>query len=326
MSTVDPSENLRRVTTAIQPIALARQFQRLTAMSQPAWLSEEIGRRLADKMSVMRMQPQHWLDWCAWLGAGSEAVAACYPKAKRWVWEPTPALAEKSKLSIAQAHAKGAFWQRAWGAIRHEQIVTHGDQPLPPHWPEKGVDLLWANMALHASENLPETMQRWHAAMVPQGFLMCSGLGPDTAKELKSLYQQLQWPVPAAAFLDMHDVGDALVSAGFSEPVMDMEHLTLTWPTAQRMLDELRTWGGNVAMGRMSGCRTPRWRERLLDQMTAHLRQPDGRLALTVEVVYGHAIKPFPRVPVASETKISLGDMRQLIKRGPPDHELKARK
>lgn len=320
MTSVSPPDAVRVPDTAVQAQAMAHQCRRLAAMSQPAWLHQEVGRRLAEKLAVMRMQPQHWLDWGGWLGAGRPAVSGYYPQAKTWTWEPTNELMKKSAHALQQTQSRQTLWQQLFDrSARSEQAVFQGDQPWPSTWPEKGVDLLWANMALHASTDLADTMRRWYAAMAPQGFLMCSGLGPDTAKELKYLYRHMGWPVPAAAFLDMHDVGDALVGAGFAEPVMDMEHLTLTWPSAQRMLDELRTWGGNVAVGRMQGCRTPRWREKLLRGLTEHLSMPDGRLALTVEVVYGHAIKPTPRALVSAETKVSLNEMRQLLKQSPPE-------
>jgi len=320
MTSVSHPDAARLPVTAVHAQAITHQYRRLAAMSQPAWLHQEVGRRLAEKMTVMRMQPQHWLDWGGWLGAGRPAVKACYPHAKPWVWEPTNVLRMKTVKSLEQAQSKSALWRQLFNrSDRIEQMVYQGDEALPPNWPHEGVGLMWANMALHASIDLPSTMRRWHAAMSPEGFLMCSGLGPDTAKELKGLYRQMAWAVPAAAFLDMHDVGDALIDAGFAEPVMDMEHLTLTWPSAQHMLDELRTWGGNVAVGRIKGCRTPRWREKLLSVLTERLSTPDGRLALTVEVVYGHAIKPTPRVLVSAETKVSLNDMRQLLKQSSPE-------
>ena len=145
---------------------------------------------------------------------------------------------------------------------------------------------------------------------------MCSGLGPDTARELRAVYAALGWPLPTIDFIDMHDLGDELVQAGFADPVMDMERLTLTWETPEALLAELRTWGGNVAQGRFAGLRTPRWRARLLDALRERLMRPDGRLGLTVELVYGHAIKPTPRIKVEAEARVSLQDMKRMIRQG----------
>lgn len=169
-------------------------------------------------------------------------------------------------------------------------------------------------MALHTQADVDAMLRAWHGALHADGFLMCSGLGPDTARELRTLYQQQGWPWPTVQFIDMHDLGDALVQAGFAEPVMDMERLTLTWADATAMLAEMRTWGGNVAWGRFAGLRTPRWQARWLALAEQHLRRPDGRLGLTIEIIYGHAIKPKPRAAVSGETRVSLEDMRRMIK------------
>ena len=144
---------------------------------------------------------------------------------------------------------------------------------------------------------------------------MCSGLGPDTARELRAIYRTMGWSLPTIDFIDMHDLGDELVKAGFADPVMDMERLTLTWETPQAMLKELRTWGGNVAVGRHAGLKTPRWRDDLLNLLAQRLARPDGRLGLTIEVVYGHAIKPEPRIKVEPETRVSIDDMRRMVRK-----------
>ena len=86
-------------------------------------------------------------------------------------------------------------------------------------------------------------MAQWHRALAVDGYLMFSCLGPDTAKELRAVYADMGWPPAGHAFTDMHDWGDMLVQAGFAEPVMDMERITLTFATPQRLLEELRELG-----------------------------------------------------------------------------------
>ena len=156
-------------------------------------------------------------------------------------------------------------------------------------------------------------MARWQRALAADGFVMFSCLGPDTARELRALYARLGWPDPSPAFVDMHDLGDMLVQAGFADPVMDQETITVSWATPQAMLDELRTLGGNAAPARFQGLRTPRWRRRLEEELAASAG-PDGRIAMRFEVAYGHAFKALPRVPAGQPTTVSLDEMRSLVR------------
>jgi malonyl-CoA O-methyltransferase len=110
-----------------------------------------------------------------------------------------------------------------------------------------------------------------------------------------------------------------LVHAGFADPVMDQEQITLTWASADALLAELRTLGGNVASARFGGLRTPRWRKRLVDALTLGAGA-DGRPRLTFELVYGHAFRPPPRPRVAGETNVPLEDMRAMMRAGRRPH------
>jgi len=290
---------------------MAHQLARLSRLDQPSWLHGEVARRLGDKLQAILLEPGDWLDWGGWLGAGQSVVLARYPQARRWVWEPSAALVDRSVQQWAQVNTR-PWWAR-WKSVK-PPVLEHLTPP-PAHWPPEGVGLVWANMALHASTDLDTLFKTWHQALRVDGFLMCSGLGPDTAKELRGVYQAMGWGLPTIDFIDMHDLGDAFVQAGFADPVMDMERLSLTWPDAETMLREWRTWGGNVAAGRFAGCRTPRWRQQLVQALETHLRRPDGRLGLSLELVYGHAVKPAPRIPVTGETRVSLDDMRRMIRK-----------
>ncbi len=291
--------------------ALRHQRLRLAGLQQPPWLHEEVARRLATKLEPIRIEPADWVDWSAWLGVGEGVVAQRYPQARRWVVEPSPELAERSRL---RARAPGGWLGRLLSSKPAVLTEPVGQAP----WPRDGVQMLWANMTLHGAPDLKALMAAWHRHLSIGGFLMCSGLGPDTARELRTLYRELGWPMPTIDFIDMHDLGDELLQAGFSDPVMDMERLTLTWATPEAMLDELRTWGGNVSRGRMPGLRTPRWKVGLMERISERLTQADGRIALTVELVYGHAVKPEPRAKVAPETRVSLDDMRRMVRK--PGH------
>ena len=143
---------------------------------------------------------------------------------------------------------------------------------------------------------------------------MISCLGPDNLREFRALYRALGWPPPAHDFTDMHDWGDMLVHAGFAEPVMDMERITLTWDSPARLLAELRELGANLHRARFAALRGRGWRARLEREIAQSLTGADGRVALTFEIIYGHAFKPAPRVRVSEHSAVSLEDMRSLLR------------
>jgi malonyl-CoA O-methyltransferase len=115
----------------------------------------------------------------------------------------------------------------------------------------------------------------------------------------------------------MHDWGDMLVQAGFAEPVMDMERITLTYASPDSLLTDLRAMGRNLHVHRFAGLRGKRWRAQLdAALLTLAQAQPGGRLSLGFEIVYGHALKPKPRMKMAAQTQIDLAQMRHMLRSG----------
>jgi malonyl-CoA O-methyltransferase len=110
-----------------------------------------------------------------------------------------------------------------------------------------------------------------------------------------------------------------LVQAGFAEPVMDMERITLTFETPERLLQELRELGRNFHPLRFPALRGRAWKARLLETLGARLpRQADGRLTLTFEIIYGHAMKAQPKVKVSAQSAVSVADMRAMLQGSRP--------
>jgi malonyl-CoA O-methyltransferase len=283
--------------------ALTHQLRRLARQAQPPWLHAEISRRMAERLPVIKLQPARVLQWSAFLGASGEDLRKAYPQAAQLLVEPVAALRERSL-----AQYKKAWWQVLRGAPEPSVSL--------PHEAGEGVaELLWANMYLHLSPDPEALLALWHRALAVDGFVMFSCLGPDSLRELRPLYEALGWGLPGPEWIDMHDVGDMLVGAGFADPVMDQERITLTWAEPQRLLDDLRALGGNISPGRHPGSRGRVWRGRLLAALEG-LRGVDGRLSLSLELVYGHAFKPVPRLKMAAETRVSLDQMRSMVRGG----------
>jgi malonyl-CoA O-methyltransferase len=285
----------------LDPVA-AERWQR-AAPPRPPWLHEEVARRMEERLEWIRLSPSTWAHWEPLRGgiAVQAALETRYPQAQCFLVEPRP-----ERLQASREALPSPWWQR-WSGPRRQHVAGVADG---------AVQMLWANMALHLAVDPQALLARWHRALAVDGFLMFSCFGPDTLRELRAVYATVGWPAPATEFTDMHDWGDMLVATGFAEPVMDMERLTLTWATPGQLLDELRQLGANLHPGRFPALRGRQWRRQLEAELDRRLRGPDGRLALSFELVYGHAIKPAPRVRMKDRTAVSLEDMRGLLQGG----------
>ena len=286
----------------LDPVAVRAALRRLARAPQPPWLHAEVARRMAEKLALILHQPERVLDWWSCLGAGAGLLAQAYPKADLVRIEPDAAWAQRSR-----AQAQRPWWSAARWTGAQAEVVLDGDAIAA------GAGLIWANMMLHAVVDPAALIARWHGLLRVDGFVMFSCLGPGTLRELRTLYERQGWPAPTPGFVDMHDLGDMLVHAGFADPVMDQETLRLRWSNPRALLAELLALGGNTAPERIAGLRTPRWRARLERELEA-LAAADGTLVLSFEVAYGHAFKAAPRVRPGETTTLSLDDMRAMVR------------
>lgn len=280
--------------------AVNRVLDRLARAEAAPWLHQEVARRMAERLPLIREAPTTWLDWGAFLGGGAPAVKAVLPRARRQVVEPTTALAERSRSLVQRP-----WW--SWSRLAEAEPVML-DSAVPP----RSAGMVWANMVLHASPQPLQLLERWHDALSDQGYLMFSAFGPDTLRELRDLYAQAGWPAPHPPFTDMHDIGDQLVHGGFADPVMDQETLRLSWSSPQALLAELRSLGGHVGPARHAGLRTPRWHQRLLRALAA-CADAHGRIHLSFEIVYGHAFKAAPRPAPGEPVSVPLDQVRAAL-------------
>lgn len=284
--------------------ALQRVRRRLLAAPVAPWLHGEVARRMAERLPVIRLQPARIVEWGAFLGAGRALLTAAYPKAQLLAVEPDASRRDATAAALALPWWSPGRWVPAGRTVvaEDELALAQGE-------------LLWSNMGLHHAADPQAVMAAWQRTLAVDGFLMFSTLGPGTLEGLRGLYASLGWPPPHAPFVDMHDLGDMLVEAGFADPVMDQETVTLTWPTPEALLAELRQLGGNLDPARFAGLRTPRWRARLL-QVLSRLADASGRPRLAFEIVYGHAFRAAPKVRVLPQTALPLDDMRALLRAG----------
>ena len=283
----------------LDPSAVSR-WQRTAPLASP-WLHEEVASRMQDRLQWIKLKPQAWAHWGALRGGmqAHEQLAKNYPDSSCFIAEAQVERAQAASKIIVKPWWRPSQWRAA---------PTRVEMPPPA-----SVDMLWANMALHESADPQALLAQWHQALKVDGFLMFSCLGPDTARELRAVYARLGWPPAGHELTDMHDWGDMLVQTGFAEPVMDMERITLTYETPARLLQELAELGRNFHPARFAGLRGRHWKARLEQALADELTGADGRLALTFEVIYGHALKAQPKVKVSALSAVSIDDMRRML-------------
>ena len=298
------ADNDRASGRRLDGVAVDAALRRLAAAPEPPWLHREVARRMGERLAPIRVQPARILDWWAGLGAGAAVLRERYPKAQIVAVEPGPGWPARRGRQASR------HWWSLGGAALEAHAASEDDAAIGP------AQLVWANMMLHGVVDPPALFARWHRMLDIEGVVALSCLGPGTLRELRDLYAAMAWPAPTPGFVDMHDLGDMLVAAGFADPVMDQETLTLSWPSPEALLAELHQLGGNAAPDRFHGLRTPAWRRRLLTELGARAGA-DGRIALSFEIAYGHGFKAVPRARAGEPVTVSLEDMRAMVRRPP---------
>jgi len=191
---------------------------------------------------------------------------------------------------LKQARQRGGLLDK----LINKRAYVCGDAERLP-FADNSVELIFSSSTLQWCSNLDHTFAEFNRILKPGGLLMFSTFGPDTLKELRQSWQTVDATsgntVHVHDFIDMHDIGDAMMRAGYADPVMDVENFTLTYPDVYQLMRELKTLGAhNVANERRH---TLTGKTRVKNMVAAYetLRNK-GNLPATYEVVYGHAWGP----------------------------------
>ncbi len=264
--------------------ALLRRRSGRAAGSAPDPLAREIARRMDERLDYIRIEPRRILDLGCGDGEDIARLARRYPQA-------TVFGADFAFPALARARHQGGGGLLRRLLRRPPPLVAADAAALP--LARNSLSLLWSSLMLPGLDDPLPALKEMHRVLETGGMLMFSTLGPDTLKELRAV-------LPATAgervhrFIDMHDLGDALVAAGFSDPVMDMEMLTLTYASLDDLLRDLRAGGyANAAASRPRGL-SGRHGWDAARSAYEKLRR-DGRLPVSIELIQGHAWKPAPK-------------------------------
>jgi malonyl-CoA O-methyltransferase len=243
-----------------------------------AVLAREVGARMAARLDLVKIAPARVADIGCATGDGIRELQQRYPKAQ--------ALAVDYALPMLRAvKDRTPLTKRI---MRRAPLLVNADVRALP-LAASSLGLVWSNLMLHWLDDPLPALRELHRVLEVGGLLSFATLGPDTLKELRAAAAKVGAGDTARRFLDMHDLGDMLVAAGFGDPVMDMELVTLTYATPRAFLADQRHLGVRDALLGHQGWRD--WR-RLLG---AWPRDAEGRLPASFEIVHGHAWKPEPR-------------------------------
>ncbi len=281
---------------AVDPRAVRRSFSRAAATyAEAAVLQREVGARMAERLGVVKLAPEAILDAGCGTGEAQGELALRYPKARRAALDLALPMLEVAR---ERGRERGSLFARLAGRLRDAQAPSPpecvcGDIAALP-FAAGAFDLVWSNLALQWVNDLPRALAEFRRVLRVGGLVSFTTFGPDTLKELRAAFAGADGHTHVGRFVDMHDLGDLLVDAGFADPVMDMETLTLTYTEPEAMMRDLRAIGAtNATRGRPRGLMgRARWRG-MLARLDAMRR--DGRIPATFEVVYGHAWKAPPR-------------------------------
>lgn len=258
-----------------------RAFDRAArAYGENAVLQHEVGRRMLERLELMRIRPSVILDAGAGVGTPGKALVRRYNEAAVIALDIAHGM-------LIEARKRVSFVSK-W--FTHRQTFVCGDiESLPLR--TGSVDMIFSNLCLQWCNDLDQTLGEFCRVLKPGGLLMFSTFGPDTLKELRASWTKVDQYSHVNAFIDMHDIGDALVRAHFANPVMDVERHTLTYPELNTLLHDLKSIGAhNVTAGRPHGL-TGKGRLRQLTAAYENYRK-NGVLPASYEVIYGHAWAP----------------------------------
>ena len=278
---MDNSETNKALDIAeIDRQAMRAAFEKAaSSYDAAAVLQKEVANRLVDRMELMSMKPQSILDAGAGTGFVSQFLAERFPKAKITALDLAFNMLKQSK-------SKRSFKQR-WNKQFH---YVHAEVENLP-FADASVELVISGLTLQWCQDLPKVFKEFRRVLAPGGLLLFSTFGPDTLKELRQSWAEVDDVPHVNAFADMHDVGDALLQSKFLDPVMDMEMLTVTYEDIKTVMRDLKQIGAhNVMQGRSHNITG---KNKLKQMMQAYEKyRNDGVVPVSHEIVYGHAWVP----------------------------------
>jgi len=292
---MSPPRNPSAEPFALDRRQMRRAFERAShSYDRAAVLQTEVRQRLLSRLDYLKLEPEVIVDAGCGTGHAARELKKRFPRAR------------VIALDIALGMLREANRNQGWWR-KFERVCADADRmPLA----DASVDLIFCNLMLQWCDEPDDVFREFRRVLKPRGLLTFSTFGPDTLMELRAAWAGVDTRTHVSRFMDMHDIGDALVRARLVEPVLDVERFTLTYDTAIALMRDLKAIGAqNATAGRPAGL-TGR---KTFTAVTAGYERfrIAGRLPATYEVVLGQAWGAIPR---ESEVRVPISDIARRSK------------
>lgn len=262
-----------------------------TTYDKAAVLQQEIASRLLERLEWIKIQPKIILDLGAGTGQVSLALAKKYPNAKIIALDIAEQMLQLTRYKIESQTGKGLFNQlrNKLFSSKFKQVtyLCADAESLPIR--NQSVDLIISNLAIQWCENTQKLFNELQRVLSPAGCLLFSTFGVDTLTELKQSWLAINQDPHVNNFVDMHELGDAMLQSGLTDPVMDTEHIVMEYTQLLDLFKDLKQIGAhNHLHNRQKGLMT-KSKLKIMQQAYEQFKLDNGKYPASYEVVYGHA-------------------------------------
>lgn len=238
-----------------------------------AVLQQEVAKRLLSRLDYIKLQPERSLDIGSGTGFLTKDLLKRYPKAQ--------IIALDLALNMAKICKKQGGW------LRKPKILCADAEQLP--FKADSIDLVVSNLMLQWSNDLSKTFTGFQSVLAPNGLLLFTTFGPDTLKEIRHSWATVDNKPHTSTFTDMHEIGDALLQAGFINPVTDMEVITMTYSSVRQLMRDIKNNGATNTDSQRTKGLMGKHKFKAFEQAYEAFKTAEGLYPASWEVIYGHA-------------------------------------
>ena len=256
---------------------VAKSFSRAASTYEDvAVVQQAVQVEHLDRLSFAKIEPERILDLGSGTGSGAQELSKKYKKSR--------VIAMDIAQGMLQEHRKKL------PRFRNRTDLICADLDYLPI-EDKSIDLVFSNLAIQWSNDLHQVIREFRRVLRTGGLLSFTTVGPDTLRELRDAWTSIGAEDHVHDFLDMHEIGDALISNGFGAPVLDVDRYTLTYPDVKSLMKDLKKLGATNSSSERSRGMMGREMVRKLES-SYEKQRIEGKLPLTYEIVYAHAWIP----------------------------------